>query len=82
MAHVNKVVRSYETEDGRRCVDIFCRPDGSFGFEEYRRDPEDPRGWQSARGFETSKFPSQSQCTTAAMDAVAWLKILADPQPH
>jgi len=27
-----------------RCVDVFARPDGTFGFEEFRRDPED-MGW-------------------------------------
>ena len=24
--------------DGIRCVDIFYRPNGTFGFEEFRRD--------------------------------------------
>ena len=27
MAHVNKVLRSIETPDGDRCVDVFVRPD-------------------------------------------------------
>ena len=27
------------------CVDYFQRQNGSYGFEEYRRDPEDNRGW-------------------------------------
>ena len=36
MAHTNRVLRSIETDDGGRCVDLFARPDGSFGFEEYR----------------------------------------------
>ncbi|MFP4043116.1 MAG: hypothetical protein ACLFTP_00885 [Rhodosalinus sp.] len=26
------------------CPDLFRRPDGTFGFEEYRREPEDGRG--------------------------------------
>ena len=37
MAHANRVLRSIETDDGGRCVDLFARPDGTFGFEEYRR---------------------------------------------
>ena len=28
-----------------RCVDLFRRPDGSFGFEEFRRDVEDAGAW-------------------------------------
>ena len=30
---------SYENFDATRCVDIFVRDDGSYGFEEFRRDP-------------------------------------------
>ena len=41
MAHLNKVIRSINAPGDARCVDLFARPDGSFGFEEYRRDPED-----------------------------------------
>ena len=44
MAHVNRVLRSINDEDAARCVDIFLRPDGTLGFEEYRRDVEDGRG--------------------------------------
>ncbi|MEO0764321.1 MAG: hypothetical protein AAFZ09_21380, partial [Pseudomonadota bacterium] len=39
------VLRSADLDGGGRCVDLFRRPDGTHGFEEYRRDPEDPRGW-------------------------------------
>lgn len=34
----NKVLRSVETPDGDRCVDIFRRPDGTFGFAVFRRE--------------------------------------------
>lgn len=35
------VLTSIETPDRQRCVDLFQRQDGTFGFEELRRDPED-----------------------------------------
>jgi hypothetical protein len=35
------VLASIETDDGLRCVDLFRRPDGTFGYQEFRRDPED-----------------------------------------
>ena len=38
MAHVNRVLRSINNEDASLCVDIFLRPEGTVGFEEYRRD--------------------------------------------
>ena len=64
MAHANRVVRSIETDDGGRCVDLFAHPDGSFGFEEYRRDIEDGRGW-----FETADGALKD-----ALTKVAWLR--------
>ena len=32
---------SIENFEHDRCVDLFSRPDGSYGFEEFRRDVED-----------------------------------------
>jgi hypothetical protein len=34
------VLTSLENSHGDRCVDLFRRPDASFGFEEFRRDVE------------------------------------------
>ena len=39
------VTRSISSDEGLRCVDIFRRADNSFGFEEYRKDPEANEGW-------------------------------------
>lgn len=35
------VLESIENPQHDRCVDLFTQPDGSFGFEEFRRDVED-----------------------------------------
>jgi hypothetical protein len=43
--HENRVLRSINNDDASRCVDVFLRPEGTIGFEEYRRDAEDGRGW-------------------------------------
>jgi len=71
MAHVNKVARSIETPDGSRCVDLWTAPDGRHGFAEYRRDPEDPRGW-SPTGYEAGGFASAQEARDAACRAVPW----------
>jgi len=39
------VLASPSTPAVDRCVDIFKRPDGTFGFEEFRRDSEDMGSW-------------------------------------
>jgi hypothetical protein len=74
MAHKNRVLRSIETSDGGCCVDFFIRPDGSFGFEEYRRDSEDARGWFPI-GFHAEKnFASEDEAEEKALTSVSWLK--------
>lgn len=73
MAHINRVLRSIETEDGGRCVDVFARPDGAYGFEEFRRDAEDARGWFPI-GFHAGKsYATEGEALSAAISAVPWL---------
>ena len=68
-----RVLHSIETADGGRCVDVFVRPDGSFGFEEYRRDSEDGRGWFPIGGHAGRICRTEAEARGAAMLAVAWL---------
>ena len=35
------VLESRENAEGNRRVDLFVRPDNTYGFEEFRREPED-----------------------------------------
>jgi hypothetical protein len=73
MTHLNKVMQSINDGDGLRCVDIFRRPDATFGFEEYRRDPEDPRGWAAIGGHDLARFETAETALAAARERVAWL---------
>ncbi len=74
MAHVNKVLRSINGQGATICVDIFQRPDGSYGFDEFRRDPEDPRGWYSIGHFGDQVFGTEDAAVAAALEAVGWLR--------
>lgn len=69
----NRVLRSIETDAGDRCVDIFVRPDGSTGFEEYRRDSEDGRGWFAVGFYKDRTFRDEPQALAAAQAAISWL---------
>jgi hypothetical protein len=73
VAHENKVVTSVNAPGESRCVDVFRRPDGSFGFEEYRRDAEDARGWFAVGFFGEQVFESAEAALAAARRAVVWL---------
>jgi hypothetical protein len=68
-----KVVASFNSPEGDRCVDIFVRDDGTFGFEEYRRDPEDMRGWFSLHRYSYQAFATNEDALTQAKATVAWM---------
>ena len=67
------VFASIENAQHDRCVDLFRRPDGSYGFEEFRRDPEDAGGWTPVRYFSGAIHASAPDAFDAAVKAVAWL---------
>ena len=79
MAHENKVLRSIETPDGGRCVDVFVRPDATYGFEEFRRDVEDGRGWFAIGHHAHRVFETEQSALGAALSDVAWLRTVVDP---
>lgn len=74
MAHPNLILQSINDEAADRCVDVFQRPDGSVGFEEYRRDVEDTRGWFAIGGHARKAFANEKDAIAAALTAVPWLR--------
>ena len=74
MAHENKVMKSINSPDGARCVDIFVRPDATFGFEEFRRDSEDARGWFPIGNHGARIFRSEDDAFNEARSKVIWLE--------
>ncbi len=73
-----KVVASPSTASVDRCVDIFVRPDGTFGFEEFRRDPEDMGEWTPVAYFSVHEYESQDEAVAAARASVRWLPEVLD----
>jgi hypothetical protein len=72
------VLASYQTAESDRCVDVFSRPNGSFGFEEFRRDPEDMGVWTPVSHFSGREYPTEVDAKDAALRAVAWFKSVRD----
>lgn len=70
----NKVLASLENSHGDYCIDVFIRADGSFGFEEYRRDPEDNGTWHDLHRYSGQVFSSREDAIARAKACVAWLK--------
>lgn len=69
----NLVLRSIETPDGDRCVDIFRRADGSFGFEGYRRDAEDTSGWFRVTSYGEQTYADEATAMAAAARIFPWI---------
>jgi hypothetical protein len=64
------VLASHRTFETDRCVDIFKRPEGTFGFEEFRRDPEDVGAWTPVRYFSGCEYPTEADSIDAACEVV------------
>lgn len=68
-----RVVASFNNPTGDHCVDIFMRDDGTFGFEEFRRDHEDLSGWFSLHQYSHQAFASEEEALAQAKAVVAWM---------
>ena len=67
------VLESVENAEHDRCVDLFRRPDGSFGFEAFRRDVEDAGLWTAVAYHSGAAYGSKEAAVAAAVGAVSWL---------
>jgi len=67
------VIESIEDETASHCVDIFRRTDGSFGFEHFRRDPEDQGRWTPLAYYSNARFEDEASARTSALQSVSWL---------
>lgn len=69
----SRVFDSIENDEHNRCVDLFLRSDGTYGFEEFRRDVEDGGAWTPVQYYSGAVFPSKEEALDAAIKAVVWL---------
>jgi hypothetical protein len=75
------VFASIENFERDRSVDFFSRPDTTFGFEEFRRDPEDRGHWTPVQYYSGAVFGVADAAYDAAERAVPWLAELLDANP-
>ena len=69
-----RVIRSLHNDAVDRCVDILKHADGTFGFKEFRRDPEDRGGWTLVGYNPRRVYSTEEQAIAAARAAVVWLR--------
>ena len=73
MAHKNKVLLSVNLDGEFVCVDLFVRPDGTYGYGQFRRDPEDGRGWYPIGHDGAAAFTSYDAALADALATIHWL---------
>jgi len=76
------VLLSVENSEHDRCVDLFSRPDGSFGFEEFRRDVEDGGRWTPVAYYSGAAYVSPAQALDTAERCVSWLAGIPTLRPE
>jgi hypothetical protein len=64
---------SVENSEHDRCVDIFSRADGSYGFEEFRRDIEDGGKWTPVQYYSGVTYVSSADALDTAERRIPWL---------
>jgi len=73
MAHTNKVIRSVNLDGETICVDIFLGPEGTYGVDQFRRDPDDGRGWYSIEHHGKASLVTFDEALAKAKTEVSWL---------
>lgn len=66
-----KVIRSYNNDDESVCVDIFLRSDGTWGFEQYRRDFEEG-SWFPISDYRARIYLNESAAFYQAKKEIPW----------
>ena len=69
----DRVVNSVNNEYADRCVDFFVRADGSYGYKEFRRDPEDQGAWFVTEFNQIGVYPHYEAALESALTRVPWL---------
>lgn len=64
---------SVENAEHNKCVDFFFRPNGTFGFEEFRRDIEDRGQWTPIDYYSGVRYSSSTDALVDAERRVPWL---------
>ena len=71
---IETVIHSINNNEGHLCVDIFKRKNQTFGFEEYRKDPETNSGWYLIGFYSNKVFQNYFETLKYAKKKILWLK--------
>lgn len=73
---------SIEDLEHNRCVDFFSRENGSYGFEEFRRDIEDGGQWTPVQYYSDVTYVSSADALDTAERCIPWLVDVLAQKPQ
>jgi hypothetical protein len=67
-------IKSIEDAERLRCIDLIAHADGTFGFKEFRRDPEDAGRWTLISDYSALNCTTEEEAWRRAAAAIRWFK--------
>jgi hypothetical protein len=74
MAKNYRVINSFENQQRNKCVDIIQVEDGTFRFQEWRRDCEDLHGWFLLQDSLPIAYNTEEKAVSSATKTIIWLR--------
>mgnify|MGYP001218263758 FL=1 len=68
------VVNSINNDRNNLCIDFFIRKNKTFGYQEYRKDPENMTEWYRIGNYDHKIFLSKNEAYQDAKKRIVWLK--------
>ena len=67
------VINSINNDDNNLCIDFFIRNNNTFGYQEYRKDPENMTEWYRIGNYDHKIFLTKDEAYQDAKKTIVWL---------
>ena len=68
------VINSINNDDNNLCIDFFIRNNNTFGYQEYRKDPENISEWYRTGNYDYKVFLNKDDAYHDAKKTIVWFK--------
>ena len=68
------VINSINNDNNNLCIDFFIRKNKTFGYQEYRKDPENISGWYRIGNYDYKVFSNKDDAYLDAKRTIVWFK--------
>ena len=68
------VINSINNDNNNLCIDFFIRKNKTFGYQEYRKDPENISEWYRVGSYDYKVFLNKDDAYHDAKKTIVWFK--------